>query len=269
MSLPDLFFELSNDTRIDILGLLEVEPMRLTAISKAIGSPAQEVSRQLGRLDKNGLTRKDSEGYFSLTPYARHILELLPGFSFLYNYRDYFSNHSMDGVPTMFTARIGELKDAHLETDIMVVLHHIENMFNEAEEYIHVMLDQMVSHTLPILEEKVKKGVQFFFLTSKDLDPPPGVWKRFNVSTEEAVDPMLLDTRFLDDVPLGLIYTEKEVGLISFKTTEDSIDYIGFQNAGHKWVDELFSYYWVQGSEQWPEELINKMLIEHQEQTKS
>lgn len=263
MSLSDLFFELSNDTRIDILGQLASEPMRLTSISKALELPAQEISRQLSRLDKNGLTRKDPDGFFHLTPYAKHLMDLMPGYRFLFNHREYFINHSMEEVPPMYKARVGEMEEAQLEMDIMVILHSIENLFNEAEEYIHVMLDQMVSHTLPILEEKVKNGVQFYFLTTKTLNPPPGVWKRFNVKPEELEEPRLLDTRFLDSIPLGLIYTEKEVGLISFKTAEGVIDYKGFQKAGHRWVDDMFNYYWAQGLEQWPDELINKMLSEH------
>ena len=61
-SLYELFFELSNETRIIILNQLDAEPMRLTEISKNLDLPAQEISRQLSRLDKMSLVRRDPEG---------------------------------------------------------------------------------------------------------------------------------------------------------------------------------------------------------------
>lgn len=55
----------------------------------------------------------------------------------------------------------------------MTVLHRLKMTLGEAEDYTHIMLDQMVSHTMPILEDKVKKGIEFHFLTTKKLSLHP------------------------------------------------------------------------------------------------
>jgi len=165
----------------------------------------------------------------------------------------------MTELPAQFTNRIGELSQCSYEHDIMTMLHKLESTLRNAEEYIHIMLDQMVSHTLPILEEKVKAGVEFHFLTINDLTPPPGIWKRFNVQQTGLTNPQLLDTRFMDTVPLGLILTEKEAGLITFKNLDNEIDYtglIGTDESSHRWASDIFEYYWATASDKWPEKLI-------------
>jgi predicted transcriptional regulator len=263
LSLSDLFFELSNDTRIDILRHLCGESQRLTDLSKHLNLPAQEISRQLSRLVKLSMVYKDSEGLFHATPFSLHLLELVPSYDFLYSHRDYFTTHTMNELPNILISRIGELNNCTYQQDIMMVLHRLEDTLRAAEEYIHIMLDQMVSHTMPILEEKVKSGVEFHFLTTKNLNPPPGIWRRFNVKLSDLNNPSLLDTRFIDAVPMGLIITEKEVGLISFKTVEGKIDYIGFNGADemcHRWSSDAFEYCWAGASENWPKELLEKAL---------
>ncbi|MBD3171415.1 hypothetical protein GF326_02980 [Candidatus Bathyarchaeota archaeon] len=89
------------------------------------------------------------------------------------------------------------------------------------------------------------------------------MWRRFNVKTRDLEDPQLLDTRFIEDVPLELIFTEKEVGLISFKTIENEIDCTGFKSRDEntlKWAYDVFNFYWEKASEVWPQELIDRAM---------
>ena len=262
MSLSDLFFELSNETRVDILKLVNSEPQRLTDISKQLDLPAQEVSRQLNRLDKMSMVYKDSDGLIHDTPYSEQILAMLPSYQFLFSNRDYFMSHTLNTLPNMYSARIGELSGCSYEHDVMTVLHRLETTLREAETYIHIMLDQMVSHTLPILEEKVKTGVEFHFLTTEKINPPPGVWRRFHVNVSDLDTPQQLDTRFMKDIPMGLVITEKEVGLICFKTEDNQLDYTGFygsDQSSHLWAKDVFQYYWATASDKWPEKLLEKV----------
>ena len=52
------------------------------------------------------------------------------------------------------------------------------------------------------------------------------------------------------------------MGLISFRTVDDRIDYVGFQRSGHDWCDDLFNHYRDQATDVWPHELIEKMYRE-------
>ena len=75
--------------------------------------------------------------------------------------------------------------------------------------------------------------------------------------------PQQLDTRFIEDVPMGLVYTEKEVGLISFKTEENELDYTGFyggDQASHRWAKDVFQHYWATALDKWPEELLTRVM---------
>ena len=89
------------------------------------------------------------------------------------------------------------------------------------------------------------------------------MWRRFNVKPRDLEDPQLLDIRFIEDIPLGLIFTEKEIGLISFKTVEDEIDYTGFKSRDEntlKWAHDVFNFYWEKASDVWPQELIDRAM---------
>jgi len=60
-----------------------------------------------------------------------------------------------------------------------------------------------------------------------------------------------------------LILTEKEGGLISFKTIEDEIDYRGFNSRDKNtlnWAHDVFNYYWENALDVWPKELIDKAM---------
>ena len=94
-----LLFELSSIDRLDILMLLKKNPLKLSHISNKLDFTVQETSRNVTRLSEAGLTRKDADGGFHLTPYGEEALNLLSGFKFLYKNREYFMTHTLSLFP--------------------------------------------------------------------------------------------------------------------------------------------------------------------------
>ena len=124
--LCDLFFELSNEVRLDIIRLIEGKPSKLSQIAKELDLPVQEVSRQLARLLKVRLIAKNPEGFYLVSPQGRNVIRLLPGFMFLSKNSDYLDKNSLDNVPSSFMGRIGELVVSTIVEEIMNTFVSVE-----------------------------------------------------------------------------------------------------------------------------------------------
>ena len=79
----DLLFETSNETRHNILLLLQMRAMRITDIAKEMKLNNPEARRHLFRLRDVGLIGRDNDGFYHLTPYGETVLLLLQEYNFL------------------------------------------------------------------------------------------------------------------------------------------------------------------------------------------
>jgi len=97
--LCDLYFELSNEDRLEILRKLEGETLNVTGIARELEITTQECSRHLARLSEAMLVERNPEGGYSLSQYGRLSLRIIAGQSFVSEHRDYFNAHSLDVHP--------------------------------------------------------------------------------------------------------------------------------------------------------------------------
>ncbi len=98
--LSDLYFELSNEDRLRILGSLLARPNTVTGLSRELDLTNQECSRHLSRLAEAKLTRRSPGGDYSITPYGALSLELQGSQGFAAEHLDYFNTHALGGVPS-------------------------------------------------------------------------------------------------------------------------------------------------------------------------
>ena len=164
--LCDLLFELSSEERVKIMRLIGREKSKLTSIARALGITNQECSRHVSRLAQVGLVAKEPDNGISLTPYANQVLSQLRSLEFSSRHRQYFLDHTIAGIPTHFQARLGELNNSQLLDDVMVVFKNVENMYEEAGEYLLRVTDRFMITILPYGERAFDRGV-----TQKLLDP--------------------------------------------------------------------------------------------------
>ena len=256
--LGDLYFELSNEDRLEILHRLRDTPMNVTRLARELEITTQECSRHTARLSEARLIAKDTEGAYSLTPYGRLSLRLIAGQSFVAEHRGYFNGHSLDVHPQGLVARIGELGAGKLTGNAMVTFGLVENIMRDAEEYILMIHDQYLLSILPLLVSAMKRGVKLRTVElesrgeRRNLNPErPGY-----ISQEDedffiqSWDEKNSQSRFTEDIHVFLYINEKEA-VIAFPHAEGGFDYLGFSStdpAFHKYCVDTFDHYWEQGA---------------------
>ena len=108
-------------------------------------------------------------------------------------------------------------------------------MLQEASEYIWIMSDQILTSTVPIIVERMKRGVEFRFIFPATIVPPPGVKPEPGAKK-----------RMLPKVEEVISMTEKEA-MFGFPDLNGKMDYallIGKDSNSHKYCKDLFLYRW-------------------------
>lgn len=235
----ELLFELASNERLKIMLLVEKQELKLSHISKKLGMTITEASRHLQRLSEAKLLEKDVEGLYKLTPFGQLTLSLIPSFDFISKHRDYFAAHTLSRLPYEFVGRMGDLANCAFTDDVMVAFHSVENLIEEAKEYVWILSNQVLMSTLPLLEKAIKRGVMFQLIMPEDLTPPAGFKPLPEIFN-------LIERRTLPRVDLIIAMSEKQARL-SFPTKDDKMDYLGFGSTderGHRWCRDLFTHYW-------------------------
>jgi predicted transcriptional regulator len=262
LSLYDLMFELSNEDRHRILLHLLSKEAKLTELSKALSLPVQEVSRQLSRMENVDLVRKSPKGSYGVTPYASHVLGLIPGLGFLSEHREYFMSHTLSGLPRQFVDRIGSLTGASYIGDVMMAFSNVETAIREAQESIWILSDQILMSTLPLIQEAEERGVEFRLMLPESVEPPPVFFERMTRMMEAPPPkPGQMETRWLEAVSLTMTLNERRVSHISFRGTDGGHDYRGFKAEDPNslvWARDLFQHLWEKASKGIPEHLLSQ-----------
>jgi predicted transcriptional regulator len=261
--LCDLLFELSNEDRLNILKVLREEPMKISHVAKSLDFTVQETSRNLSRLSDASLISRGADGTFSLTAYGKSALDLLPGYEFLSKHPEYLNTHTLDRIPHEFFTRIGDLANCTYTGDVMITFYEAEKMMDEAEEYLWLASDQHMVSSVPHIRQALERGVKVRTLTPVDLKYPEGYFEQEVVKEYwpvymSAMNSGQYEDRWLEtvDTPMGL--SDKQSGRLFFPKIEGDFDYKGFtatDERSHRFIKDLFEYYWDRASTKMPEHL--------------
>ncbi len=250
-NLCDIFFELSNEDRMEILLRLVEEPSNLTNLSKRLDLSTQEASRHVSRLNDVKLTRKDPEGLIHVNPVGRLLLTQMRGMDLVSRHRDYFNLHRTEHLPVEFTSRMGELTNATYVDDVMVALHNMENVIEEADEYVCFMTDQYPANVYSLVAEAMERGVVLYAIEREGYSAPPQILEDVPEDVREAIVRLrskgFAVDRLLPDVDIHIFMSEKEVASVTFPLLSGRFDYLGFTSKDlqvHSWCHDLFEHYW-------------------------
>ncbi len=241
-----LLFELSSEERVNILRVLGGGRSKLTCIAKSLGMTNQECSRHVARLIQAGLLAKEPDGGIGLTPYANQVIGQLRSLEFSTRHRQYFLEHTVDGIPARFQARLGELNNCRLVDDVMVVFKNIENMYVEAGEYALRVTDRFMLTMIPRVEEAFDRGVVQRLLDPEDIVVPRDY--RNTPRYERAMREGQFINRSIKRCDFFLAMSEKGVASLSFPRLDGRFDYTGFASSDaefHAWCRELFEHYYA------------------------
>jgi predicted transcriptional regulator len=243
-----LLFELSNEDRLKIILELQKNPLKLSHISEKFGFTVPETARNISRLANAKLIFKDAEGLFHLTTLGEQAIRLLPGFSFLCHNEQYLLSRSLSGLPTDFVTGIGALVDSVFIKEITTSIFTIERVMREAQEYIWVLVDQLLASGVQISGEAISRGVELKKILPRSANIPKDILKLTSDPVfERGARTKKVESRYLDKVDVTILMSEKELALISFPNLSGKFDFIGFQSTNElalNWSKSLFSYYW-------------------------
>ena len=235
--LCDTLFEFSSTERMNIMLSLLEERLKLSHVSKKLNMTVTETSRHLQRLSDIQLIEKNVDGTFGPTPYGKLAIKLLSSLDFISTNRQYFLEHDLSGLPDELISRISDLSLGKLNTDIVRVLPYVNPMFQDAYEYIWVMsYTRALPSTIPIVEEKIKNGVNLRRIVPEDLVSKPG----------DSPTTITGPRRSLSSLDVRIVMTEKEA-ICGFPLMNGNVDYtsfIGKDRKFHKWCKDAFLHYW-------------------------
>ena len=217
------------------------EAFNVTGLSRYLDITTQECSRHLARLSEIKLVSRTPEELYKLTPYGWLALQHLSAYEFTGTHRNYFTGHDLSMLPQSFIHRLGELNNSVFMDDVMQIVHNVQKVINESEEYVLRVTDRYVfSNILPI-EAAIKRGVEFRLVEQIDVT----YTELYSLETLYRMIPG--QTRVIPEAPIFLAMIEREVAALGFRLEKGRFDYTGFKSSDpgfHKWCVDLFEHYW-------------------------
>jgi predicted transcriptional regulator len=247
----ELFFELSNEDRLNILYLLEKNALKLTQISKKLDLTSSEVHRQLSRLTDAKLVARNVEGSHILTPYGKQCIRWIPGYKFISENRDYFQSHSFSQIPSEYLNRLGELSKSSYIDDALISVSNIESMIQNANEYILIIHDQFLLSAYPLASDAINRGVTIRTIDPVVYRPSISIRGKVDEKHQEILSTALRNERLLnrqlESFDVFMWMSESETSILSFPDLKGRFDYTGFTSNDTvflKWCRNLFDCYW-------------------------
>lgn len=245
----DLLFEVSNENRYEILTTLQRKTMRTTDITSEIDITRPEVRRHLSRLRDLGLIHRDYEGFYHITPYGETSLLLFQEFIFISKHSEYFKTHSLSQLPANFVKQIGDLRESIKLESPLDLIRYTENLIEESKEHVWIIVDQSPVHLLSTIVEALERGIDFKVIELKERTISPNLEALTSSETKalsHTLSTSLYQQRMLDKVNVFMLISDNRC-IITFPTTEQKFDYIGFtatDDSALKLCENLFHDYW-------------------------
>ncbi len=243
-----LFFELSNEDRLNILREIKKSPIRLSRVSERFNFTVPETARNMARLTESDLIAKDADGFFHLTPVGEAALQFIPSFAFISKHKKYFKTHRISALPTEFAASIGALHKSEYVNGVTEMLFNAENAVKEAQEFMWIIVDQILPSSLPLFLEAIARGVEVRKLMPKTASIPPAILELANnPAFDRAARAKKAESRYLDTIGVFMFLSEKELAGIGFENLEGIFDYGSFKSQDKiavNWAKSLFLHYW-------------------------
>jgi predicted transcriptional regulator len=246
--LEELLFILASKDRMTLLSEIAVEKHRSSQLTAKLSATRQETSKHLMRLRNAKLIEKDSDGFFGLTAFGKIVLNLLPSINFLMQNREYFLSHDISSLPQQFIERLGELQEGEYAEKVGSILAHIQQVVQDAEQYIWLMSDHPLGGEGHVTESgKLESStVTWRIIIPADSSNIDRTRLRASVGTHKGrIEYHLIEDP--NDIKAGIALNEKIAGL-TFSDITGKLDFnSGFRSNNpifRQWCQDLFEYHW-------------------------
>ena len=240
--------ELAGESRYAILQMLKEQKWRSAQLAKELNLTIQETHRNTVRLADAGLIKKDSDGFFSLTPYGRIMVSQLGSFGFLNKYKEYFGEHFPSDLPSKFLQRIGNLSNCELIHGNFAIVDKWLSLAEDAKEYLRIMTAQIPPQFFKLWVSKAKKGLQIFLIHGENTIAPKGFKKELTSSVvRNLISEGIYKRKMVKKIQTMMVMNEKR-GILFFPDSKGESDmyyaFISDDPDFHEWCIDYFDYIW-------------------------
>jgi predicted transcriptional regulator len=242
----ELLFTLASADRLTLLSELQTKKQRLTQLSTKISASSQETFKHLARLRDAQLIDKDSDGFYAITSFGKVVLVNLLSIKFLSRYREYLMGHDVSSLPHEFIERIGELGSPKHSEKVGSVLIGIQQIVQQAKEYVWLMADHPVGGQQYVGGKKLTESPDIIWRVIIP-DNTDVNWSEVRSSFGKHKGQVSFGLIKENEVKVGIAMNEKMAG-VTFMGANGSLDFnSGFGSDDpllHKWCEDVFLYYW-------------------------
>ena len=247
-SLSEVFMELAGESRYAILQMLEEQKRKSAQLAKELNLTIQETHRNTVRLSDAGLIKKDSDGFFSLTPYGRIMVSQLGSFGFLNKYKEYFGEHFPSDLPSKFLQRIGNLSNCELIHGNFAIIDKWLSLAEDAKEHLRIMTTQIPPQFFKLWVSKAKKGLQIFLIHGENTIAPKGFKKELDSpGLRTLISEGIYKRKMVKKIQTMMVMNEKR-GILFFPDSKGESDmyyaFISDDPEFHEWCVDYFDYIW-------------------------
>jgi predicted transcriptional regulator len=225
----------------------------LSTLREVTGSTSQALIPKIRGLERLSLVEPREHGY-ALTSLGRIVASRVEDFivtlGSIYQQKEFWSTHDIEGIPTPFLVEIGDLLNSELKydttTDILHVYSNYVKMLKEAS-FIKGISSVMSPGLAEALTERILAGV------------PVDLIVNANVLDILKQEPYLSQIRKLEEFPnfhmwvtdeplrIGITVTDKHLSLglnrMDGKMYDSSTDLYGSTPRSIQWGNRLFHYF--------------------------
>jgi len=248
MTLSKLLFELSGETRLEILHALETATMTFTKIADQMAMTSSEASRQIERLTWMNLIEKLSDGSYAITPLGRIMLSFLPGIDFVHRNSDFFLTHDTAPIPRELTMRFGDISGATFIRGTIEAMNFMQGRMRNIERYHWGMVDGLMNSIIPIIVEKARSGAVFRVILPDTYREKVSVIFDEYGSLDADLPTNAIEIRTLPTIPICSVVSDHGCGF-KLPFADGNIDHstmvVGDDPLFCRWCRDLYAYYWA------------------------
>ena len=211
-----IFLELASEQRLNILNHLSEKELNISKLAKLLDATNPEVHRNVGRLVKNGLIVKNTDGNYKLTTYGRTALIQIPSFSFVSENKGFFNEHALSNMNSKFIQRIGGLESKKEIKGFVKVLEKWIKIQENADKFIYNILSEIPysKDIIDVIANKLEKKIPIKSIFFENVVVPENRKKIFEKKGfQKYVSEGLLERKISKNKGIGLLITDKEAAV--------------------------------------------------------
>lgn len=245
----NIFSDLANPLRLQILHELNQKPMKVSKLSGITGMTIQALQRHMDRLFESGLVHHDADGNVSISSVGIASLEQIPSFTFLSKFRNYFKNHTFDGIPKKLIQMLGDLNNCEFIADPMQGWQQSKIFVESSRKFLYGITSVQPIEFFDTAKDLLKNGVQIKMVYAESMLVAKGYGqKRQESGWIDAMNAGQAQERFTRYLPLMTGVSDKGAQLIFASKKTGQIDSNALFYSEHpdfrNWCLDLFNYYW-------------------------